>query len=202
MSDLKYDSFIPTHPIRKKFYLKLYKLFVKYNEIYNYNIILDELQKISINIEKSIFNYILNFYNIKWDIHFENLYINKFVIIYSNLNPESYVKNINLLHKIFNHSIDPIKLVHFNSSEIFPEKYNENLNTLKINLNEQIIKKDIPDGIFKCNKCKKYKTTYYELQTRSAKIIGWKSTLPITSWICYWKNSLSPSFNTQVLVNQ
>jgi len=35
-------------------------------------------------------------------------------------------------------------------------------------LREQLAKNELFDGVFKCGKCKSMKTTYYQMQTRSA----------------------------------
>ena len=72
--------------------------------------ILDDIIK-SRNIEKSIYNFIINYarknnINRKWDNKiFYNLYFSKIRSIYINLNKKSYVKNDNLYDKIKNDDI-------------------------------------------------------------------------------------------------
>ena len=55
-------------------------------------------------------------------------------------------------------------------------------------------KEEEEDGMHRCTKCKTYKTTYYQLQTRSAKF-GYKSKLLKTYWLCFWENSIIPIIN-------
>ena len=109
---------------------------------------------------------------------------------YNNLNPNSSLKNTQLLHRLLSKEFNEFELCSFTSKQLFPERWNELVQTC-IKLEPKYSEKEqvIEDGVFKCGKCKTYKTSYYQLQTRSAKIIGWKSTLPITFWLCYWENS-------------
>jgi len=202
---LLYDEFIPKHPKRKSIYTKFYDLLVKYynkfktemNYKYNYNF--DELQKMALNIEKGIFNHTLSNHSSQdWNNMFETYYIHTTVTVYSNLNPESYLKNVNLIHRLFYGEFKPEKLAYFDAEKRFPERYREIIDDYEASLPKYAEKEEQPDGMHKCGNCasqkkEAYKTTYYQLQTRSAKIIGWKSTLLITSWLCYWKNSCSPS---------
>lgn len=209
---LKYDEFIPKHPKRKNIYIKFYDLLVKYyNKFktekflnaenqemnYKYNFSNDELQKIALNIEKGIFNNTLSNHQVEdWNNMFQIYYIHNAVRVYGNLNPESYLKNVNLIHRLFYGEFKPEELAFFDAEKRFPERYREMMDDYIASLpkyTEKIKVEDMPDGAHFCGKCKTYKTTYYQLQTRSAKIIGWKSTLLITSWLCYWKNSCSPS---------
>jgi DNA-directed RNA polymerase subunit M/transcription elongation factor TFIIS len=124
---------------------------------------------------------------------FETYYIHITVTVYSNLNPESYLKNVNLIHRLFYGEFKPEELAFFDAEKRFPERYREMMDDYLASLPKYAEKQEDEDGAFRCGKCKSMKTSYYQMQTRSAKIIGWKSTLLITSWLCYWKNSCSPS---------
>ena len=86
------------------------------------------------------------------------------------------------------------ELAFFDSEKLFPSRYYEIIKEYEAQ-KPKFSKPVEPtnDGAHFCGKCKTHKTTYYQLQTRSAKLIGWKSTLLITSWLCYWENSCSPS---------
>jgi transcription elongation factor S-II len=207
---LKYDEFIPKHPKRKSIYTKFYDLLVlHYNKFktqtflnakneemnYKYNFTNDLLQKMALNIEKGIFNYTLSNHNTQdWNNMFQTYYIHCCVTVYGNLNPDSYLKNVNLIHRLFYGEFKPEELAFFDAEKRFPERYRETMDDYLASLPKYAEKPKVQeDGMFRCSKCKTYKTTYYQLQTRSAKIIGWKSTLLITSWLCYWKNSCSPS---------
>ena len=200
MEQLNLNTYIPEHARRKKVYTYIHELLVKYNKIYKYNYSDYDLQKKALNIEKGLFNYaIKDYYNSDipvskfWSQSFEIIYKNRSCIIYSNLNPESHIKNIDLLKRFFNNEFTEAELTHFNSQKLFPTRYDELTKLYNLDKRDDT-EKIIEDGFFKCKKCSTMKTTYYQLQTRSAKIIGWKSTLPITSWLCYWKNSCSPSY--------
>lgn len=203
LESLLYDDNVPQHPIRLNIYKKFFKListYVSYNDKFPFS--LSDIQKFAINIEKGIFNYTLSIKQCDtWTEMFKTLYINRCVTIYSNLNPDSYIKNVNLINRLLNKEFNPEELPFFNSQQLFPEKYNENIIKYKSlqPKNEKVSSiEDLPDGMHKCTNCLKqdkpcYKTSYYQLQTRSAKLIGRKSTLLITSWLCYWENSCSPS---------
>lgn len=157
----------PIHPTRKNMYKKLYDLLLRYNKDFKYNYPDYEIQKSALNIEKGIFNYTLEKNStITWSIHFKEMYMNNFVRVYSNLNIDSYIKNYNLIHRLFQKEFLPQELPYLKSDRLFPEKYNKNIE--HIILEEHITPKEIEDGYHRCGKCKTYKTTYYQLQTRSA----------------------------------
>ena len=131
--------------------------------------------KIALNIERGIFNCIISRYINSlgiWNDVFERQYIARSVIIYNNLNPDSHLKNVNLIKRLLNKEFDEYTLTQMNSEQLFPERHNELfekygkewLKDVPIPRAEQ----DIPDGINKCPKCKSYKTEYNEMQTRSA----------------------------------
>jgi hypothetical protein len=194
--DLK--GYIPLHPCRKRIQDKFHILLK--NELDNLQYDID-IKKMSINIERGIFNSSIKIYNNNqktWNEVFKNIYINKAVTIYNNLNPSSKLENKNLLKRLIDGEFNEFELCLLEPKELFPEKWQSLYNEHCVKKNELKEETEQPDSIHKCNYCasqKKpaYKTTYYQLQTRSAKIIGWKSTLLITSWLCYWKNSCSPS---------
>jgi transcription elongation factor S-II len=158
----------------------------------------DKLQAIALNIEKSIFNYVLSSssytFSQKWDPLFQSKYIGSSVRVYSNLNPDSILKNTNLIKRLFNNEIKEFDIVKLSPQEMFPERHKELTDIIAANTPKVAPKMVVSnDGAHFCGKCKTNRTTHYQLQTRSAKFIGWKSTLLITSWLCYWKNSYSPS---------
>ena len=190
---LSRDNFIPKHPCRENLYKKLFELLTKNNkDPYFYSP--DDLQKFALNIERGIFNYaVSNCMSKDWDYMFKHCYISNAVRIYTNLNPEAYVKNTELIHRLFRKEFTEFELAYFDSEKIFPSRYYELMEIYRDKSKPYVKPEVTNDGAHFCGKCKTYKTTYYQLQTRSAKIIGWKSTLLITSWLCYWKNSCSPS---------
>lgn len=163
------EQYIPNQKQRKHIYEKFFEL-LKRNNIKN----LEEkiIMKMALNIERGIFNYALNNYgdvikNEEWNDVFKSLYINRCAIIYTNLDPEGYINNKNLIVRFFNKEFDEFKLTYMDGKELFPERWGK--------LNDEFIKDqeppeptEIEDGMFKCGRCKTYKTTYYQLQTRSA----------------------------------
>ena len=175
---LKYDEFIPKHPKRKGIYTKLYNLLLKhYNKFKldnvsketNYNISNYDLQKMVLNIEKGIFNYTLVNHSAQdWNNIFETYYINCCVRVYSNLNPDSCLKNTNLIHRLFKREFEPEKLAYFNNEQRFPERYKEIMKNYEDNLPKYAEEQEDEDGVFTCGKCKSQKTSYYQMQTRSA----------------------------------
>lgn len=162
------DNFIPKHPYRENIYKKLFELLTKHNvEPYSYSP--DEIQKFSLNLERGIFNYaVSNCSSKEWDFMFKHHYTSKAVRLYTNLNPESYIKNTELIHRFFKKEFTEFELAYFDSEKLFPSRYYELLEKYgekKIEVNKPDV--DI-QGMFRCGKCKTYKTSYYQLQTRSA----------------------------------
>lgn len=109
------------------------------------------------NIEISVYNYTIEYANEKyieknWDnFLFRHVYVTKMGNILANLKrfPEfrSRVVKEKLAKNIAN--------VHF--ADMNPQ-YETNTDT----------DEEVTDGLFQCRKCKKRKTTYYSVQTRSA----------------------------------
>ena len=146
-----------------------------YIEKKDYN--LDDIMKIAINLERGIFNYTISIYpnkkiNETWNNYFNNLYINRAVKIYNNLNPDSSLQNKKLLQRLLSKEFNEFEITSFNSEQLFPEKWKElcdkHLTNINDDIPEQIKLEDRADGLFKCGKCKSYKTEYNEKQTRSA----------------------------------
>lgn len=174
MKESELNKLIPNHPIRKRIYEKFNNLITNNN---SYKIDINEIKKMAINLERGIFNYTISIYpnkkiNESWNDYFNNLYINRAVKIYNNLNPNSSLKNTNLLKRLLSKEFNEFEISSFNSEQLFPERWKEltdkYLTNISDDLPEQIKLEDRPDGLFKCGKCKSYKTEYNEKQTRSA----------------------------------
>lgn len=174
-----YINYIPKHQKRKKMYNLFHTLLKDYTnesvDTGNFNATPEKLQKMALNIERGIFNYALQEYNKKggikstyWCDEFKMYYIHRTVIIYNNLNYKSTIKNTNLIKRFLNNEFTEFELVKFKSNELFPEKYTELTKLYDLDKNDVVVQKEVPDGVFKCRRCKSYKTTYYQLQTRSA----------------------------------
>lgn len=188
------DKFIPKHPYREKIYNKFLTLLQKYN---SEGLLLIDLQKMALNIERGCFNETLSHTTLcdreAWNNNFQTKYSSKVVKIYTNLNPESYLKNTDLIKRFFKKEFTEFEMITFTPEQMFPERFKE-IKKQYDDLQPKLVtvKEEIPDGLFSCGRCKSKKTTYYQLQTRSAEHIGQKSILPLTYWLCYWKNSCNP----------
>jgi DNA-directed RNA polymerase subunit M/transcription elongation factor TFIIS len=173
------DSFIPNHPTRLKIYNALNKLLQDVCSHNDYKDVVSpdvSVQKMALNLERGIFNYTLDSISKAqldgtWNDAFGAMYKMRAVTIYSNLNPFGYLKNVNLVRRLLIREVDEFMLCKFDSSQLFPEKYNENMERYKKEVGQEVYSiplEDRPDGILQCRKCKSWKTTYSERQTRSA----------------------------------
>ena len=169
------DNKIPIHPKRKLVYIKFCNLLSDFiNKHPEYTDTNENIQKKALNIEIGIFNYSLKRYfntdNKKieyWNDIFQMYYSHRFVTIYSNLNPETNIKNTELIKRYLNNEFDEQQLTHFTSQEIFPDKYDENTQLCKLDKSNEPLETIVEDGILECRKCRSYKVTYYQLQTAS-----------------------------------
>ena len=134
-----------------------------------------ENEKISRQIEQSIYNSTIQYSsekNIKrdWDNNiFKSLYLSRIRSIYTNLKPDSYLKNTNFKIKILEKKIDPTKIADLSRYDIFPEVWTDLLKKLseKDKLKYEL-KPEAMTDMFKCRKCESRSCSYYEFQTRSA----------------------------------
>ena len=122
------------------------------------------------NIEKGVYNWSILLAEEKciykqWDNKsFSNIYFNKALDTYANLN-----RNKQLCNKILNLEIKPYKLAFMKPYEVDPENWKDTLDAYhKIEKNLYEKRKDNVVGIYKCGKCKKNECTFYQLQTRGA----------------------------------
>ena len=126
-------------------------------------------EKISVNLEKGIYNYSLEHadkLNVvkKWDNnYFVKIYLDRVRTIYINLKDDA-VKNM-----IQNKLIQAHKLAYMTHKEMRPDKWDALIQEKKIrDDNKYEPKVEASTDNFKCWKCKSKKCTYYQLQTRSA----------------------------------
>jgi transcription elongation factor S-II len=163
---LKYSENIPKHDYRNIIYKKFFKLLLENN---TNNLDINELQRIALNLEGGIFGYTLNWCPEKiWTDLFKSYYHFRLVVIYTNLNPNSYLKNKNLIKRLFNEELNEFEICKASGKELFPERYLQFYEEYQKSLPVEKKKEEIADGLFRCGKCKTYKTTYYQLQIRSA----------------------------------
>jgi len=132
-------------------------------------------KKISLNLEKGIFNYTIQVAkqkNIvrKWDNDtFVLIYTDKFRSILFNLNAKSTVKNKELLKKLKTGKFKAHELAFMSHQELFPEKWKSLIEEkIKRDQNEGKVDLSAATDEFYCFRCKKRKCSYYQMQTRSA----------------------------------
>ena len=151
-------------------------------------------QKISMNLEKGIYNWTIREATKKkvikkWENkYFIQLYLDKFKSIIKNINPEMETYNKNLLTKIKKQKIKS-QDVAFMTHQEMNETLWKALIEAKIKRDKNSTTMDISamTDEFTCFKCKKNKCAYYELQTHSA---DEPMTIFITCLNCgnRWKN--------------
>lgn len=133
------------------------------------NMFIDDDNK-SRDIEMSIYNYSIDESNNrhiikKWDNpSFVMIYTDRFKSLWSNLK-----NNQCLCNKIKNNEIDSNDVGSLTHQQMNPEGWAK-LIEMKIERDNNNVKDNI-DGAskeFKCSRCKKRDTTYYQVQTRSA----------------------------------
>ena len=153
--------------------------------------------KISRYLEIASWNYAMDVCKdqyLKWDnFNFRNRYTQKILSVRYNvgLRPD-------LLEKMKNGETSIKGFVNAKPWEICPEKWETAFEdaakkALRFMDASAMDPKDMADGMLQCGKCKSRKTSYYEMQTRSAdepKHHGWKSGQWRTMWICSSKNLL------------
>jgi DNA-directed RNA polymerase subunit M/transcription elongation factor TFIIS len=128
-----------------------------------------------IKLEMSIFNSALKDADQKFVLKsfdnklFQICYISATRRILSNLNPNSYVNNKSLYSKLQNGDIRIEDLSEMGSVDLAPELYTEMRERQLLREQRQLEgNKAMATDMFKCGRCNKRETTFYELQTRSA----------------------------------
>jgi transcription elongation factor S-II len=89
--------------------------------------------------------------------------------VFSNIHPDSPVKNPRLLTRVLDGEFKLHEIPSMSSYEMFPEKWFE-LRDKQLQREQKILEgnKSRATDQFKCRRCGKRECTYYELQTRSA----------------------------------
>lgn len=155
---------------------------IRQNSVKKLNSILKN-KTLAETIEESVYNHtceLAQSRNLKQDfdiINFKRLYVNKLLSLYVNLNKKSYVNNQNLLSRIKKGNIDVTKIAWMKPQELFPEKWKELIERKEASEEFMYLKKhEIETNIFKCDKCKERRCTYYQAQKK-------KSDEPMTTFI-------------------
>ena len=89
--------------------------------------------------------------------------------VFSNIHPESPVKNMRLINRVLDGEFKLQEIPSMTAYEMFPEKWFE-LRDKQLQREQKILEgnKSRATDQFKCRRCGKRECTYYELQTRSA----------------------------------
>ena len=139
-------------------------------------ILTDGDYKMAKNLEISCFNASLAFANEKgflkkWDNPvFKNTYVHKCISIFTNLDPNSYVKNEKLLERIKSGEIKAYELANLKPQEMYPEHWKtiQEQKERKDKLAYEIRTEHTVKGMYTCKRCKGDQVIYYQLQLRSS----------------------------------
>lgn len=168
---MEFDQYIPVHKNRKHIYNKLFDLISSYANVNNYNLINSDIQKIAINLERGVFNWVISNHSSicksSWNDMFKHYYITRAHTIYMNLDTKNKLGNTELIKRLLNKEINEQQLCSFDGKDMFPSKWQDILNKFG---NFEVVKAPeiTNDGILKCGRCKSNKTEYVEKITRSA----------------------------------
>lgn len=100
---------------------------------------------------------------------FQEVYATKARSIVANINPDSYVKNTNLINRLRDREFLPHELPSMTCDQVFPDAWREIIDRemMRNKMAYEVTQAAMTDAIT-CGKCKKNRITYYEMQTRSA----------------------------------
>lgn len=99
---------------------------------------------------------------------FINVYRNKIISVYTNLNPDSYIDNGRLLKRLIDNEFAAQDIAYMTCDAINPEVWKEVIDR-KVKKDEHVFE-ERPAAMtdqFKCGKCKKRECVFQELQIRS-----------------------------------
>jgi len=149
-------------------------------DTYRHNILL-KLDTILCNIslsrkfEQSIYNYVIdksikNNITRSWDNSiFKDLYIQKIVSFYININKKSYINNSSFYDRIISGEINPSNFTKLHLYDIHPDSWKELINKkIKTDKIKNSLKPEAMTTLYKCGRCKNSECSFYEVQTRSA----------------------------------
>lgn len=140
------------------------------------NVLFDTCPNFAFNLEVEIYNFVINQarasqYILNWShAPFRNLYINKARQIITNLKRCPHTADVPIKERVLSGEVDAFLLLNMKPWEMYPEMWKETYkeNQKKHKRFEISRPTNISDGVFMCSRCKTYKTTHYQMQTRSA----------------------------------
>ena len=145
-------------------------------------------EKVSINLEKAVFNYAIKEATQKkiikkWENpYFKQLYLDRLRTIVNNL------KNPEILQQLHANELKPETFAFMTHQEMNPQRWKQLIqNKIKRDASKFDMNIEASTDMFTCKKCKSKKCTYYELQTRSA---DEPATIFVTCLDCgkHWKS--------------
>ena len=131
-------------------------------------------EDISNDIEEGIYNYSYKRSKVTAenpfdDKYFKRIYLNKSISIYTNLDKDSYVKNLNFLTRVKNKELDAKNIAFLSPQEVFPEHWKKYLDRKEATDEFLYSKKtEVITDEYKCGRCKQRQCTFYQLQIRSS----------------------------------
>jgi DNA-directed RNA polymerase subunit M/transcription elongation factor TFIIS len=147
---------------------------IRLRSVNKLNTVLENITKSRL-IEQSYYNYCIriakerNIYRDWNNDIFRNLYLQKIMSIYLNINSNSYLKNKNFKERILSNDMDLTKVSSLSNYDIFPDNWKDIIEKkCKQDKLKYELKPEAMSTLFKCRKCGSRETSYYEVQTRSA----------------------------------
>jgi transcription elongation factor S-II len=103
------------------------------------------------------------------DIQFRRRYAEKVRNIYDNLETKSYLNNRNLMKDILSGELDGSDIAYLNRCDVHKENWDMIKKKQKAEDEYLSMRNKVNEtSEFVCGRCKRNKTTYYQMQTRSA----------------------------------
>jgi DNA-directed RNA polymerase subunit M/transcription elongation factor TFIIS len=135
----------------------------------------DKCYDVAVEIEKGVYNHTIAYSDTKnimkrWDNPiFANMYKQFGIKVYSNLNPDAYVNNARFIQRLVTGEFKPYELCSMEHQYMFPEHWKKYIDE-KTKRDRMLyeINTEMATDIYLCMRCNQRKTSYYQLQTRSA----------------------------------
>ena len=100
---------------------------------------------------------------------FRTIYASRGRMIIANMDPKSYVGNVDLADRVVDkHECLPHEVAFMSADRMFPQRWKRALEVKQ--QRDAYISNPQPAAVtdqFRCNRCRQHQCTYYELQTRS-----------------------------------
>ena len=135
----------------------------------------NKIEECSNKIEKGIWEWSCNYSKEKGidssitNKVFRNIYKNKCISIFSNLDFDSSIDNVYLYKRLQAKEFEPEKMAYMKPYELFPQNWKTLLDKkFKIDKNLYETRTESATDIYLCGKCKKRMCTFFQLQIRSA----------------------------------